>query len=393
MSTQPLHIAWLIWGDEPGGVAAAVLNNAARLQQLGQRTSLIGFGPGELADAARARGWQVQALGEDAGLHPRYVGFGFSLGGVVRRLRMLLALRRVLEQGLGKGERPDLLCLPWPDLMPLAGPVCQRLGIALALEMPNTPSRYPLQLNQRAYAWAVRRWRVQVLANSDYTAERMALVPGVAVVTPTVDAARFDPEQVQAVDRAALGIPSSATVLGLIARLDASKGADLLIAALAALREPDLHLLLVGGPLDSDYAQTLRAQVREAGLDARVHWVDTVSDPERYWAACDLAINARRDAEPFGLSIVEALLMQKPVIAHSLGQPASTIRDGQTGWLYHRPDADALAAALRRALADRTRWPAMGQAAREDALQRFANPELGPRYLQRLREHTAGAGR
>jgi len=393
MSAQPLHIAWLIWGDEPGGVAAAVLNNAAQLLQLGQRISLISFGPGELAEAARARGWSVQVLGDDAALHPRYIGFGFSLGGVARRLRMLLSLRRVLEQGLRAGERPELLCIPWPDLMPLAGPVCRRLGIALVLEMPNTPSRYPLQLNQRAYAWAVRRWRVQVLANSDYTAERMALVPGVEVVTPTVDARRFDPETVSPIPRAALGIPEQATVLGLIARLDASKGADLLIAALAPLGEPDLHLLLVGGPLDSDYAQTLHAQVRDAGLEARVHWVDTVTDPERYWAVCDLAINARRDAEPFGLSIVEAMLMQRPAIAHALGQPASTIRDGQTGWLYHRPAADALAEALRRALADRTHWPAMGHAARAEALQRFANEALGPRYLQRLRDHAAGVAR
>lgn len=393
MSRKPLHIAWLVWGDEAGGVATATLNNAAQLQALGQQIFFVSFGPGELAETARSRGWEVRPLGDDASLHPRYVGSGFSLAGIARRLRIQLSLRHVLGQGLRAGERPDLLCIPWPDLMPLAGPVCRRRGVALVLEMPNTPSRYPLQLNQRAYAWAVRRWRVQVLANSDYTAERMALVPGVAVVTPTVDADRFDPGTVSAIPRAALGIPDQATVLGLIARLDASKGADLLIAALAALGEPDLHLLLVGGPQDSDYAQTLRAQVRDAGLEASVHWVDTVADPERYWAACDLAINARRDAEPFGLSIVEAMLMQKPVIAHSLGQPASTLRDGQTGWLYHRPEADALAEALRRALADRARWPEMGRAARADARQRFANETLGPRYLQRLRDHAAGVGR
>lgn len=388
--SAPMHIAWLIWGDEPGGVAAAVLNNAAQLQALGQPVSIYSFGPGELVDAARRRGYAVHLLGDSAELHPRYVGFGFSPGGVLRRLRMLLSLRRVLAQGLGSSARPQVLCIPWPDLMPLAGPVCQSLGLALVLEMPNTPSRYPLQLNQRAYAWAVRRWRVQVLANSDYTAAHMALVPGVAVVTPAVDAARFDPAQVLPIPRAALGLPESAVVLGLIARLDPSKGADLLIAALAELNRPDLHLLLVGGPLDSDYAQRLRAQVGDAGLAEQVQWVDTVSDPEHYWAACNLAINARRDAEPFGLSIVEAMLMQRPVIAHALGQPASTIVEGETGWLYPQPDAPALAAALRRALAARAAWPAMGRAARAEALRRFASPDLAPRYLGLLRDHAAG---
>lgn len=392
--SEPLHIGWLIWGDEPGGVATAVLNNATQLQGLGQKVSLWTLGPGELADAAQRRGWAVHMLGEGAALHLRYVNFGFSPLGLLRRAWMLLRLRTTLRRVLGTAA-PDVLCLPWPDLMLLAGPACRQLGIGLVLEMPNTPSRYRFDLNQRAYALATQHWRVQMLANSAFSASRLTRVPGVAVVNPAVDSPRFDPIRVMPVARHSLGIPAQAIVLGLIARLEAVKGADLLLSALAALGKEGshLHLLLVGGPLDSDYVAALRAQTKAAGLEARVHWVASVPDPERYWAICDLAINARRDAEPFGLSIVEAMLMEKPVIAHALGQPAHTIDDGRTGWLYHRPDAMAITEALRRALAMHAQWPAMGRAARAEVLACYASETASHHYLDLLRTQAGQARR
>lgn len=392
---RPLHVGWLIWGDEQGGVASALLNQAALIAAQGQRVSLWSFGPGRLADAARARGWPVHELGESAETHRRYAVYGFSLLGVLRRARVVLRLRKVLQNGLAVGEQPDVLSLPWPDLMPLAGPMARALGLGLVMEMPSAPSHYRFDINQRLYAWAVRRWRVRILANSPYTASCLARVPGVAVVTPAVDAARFDPGRVQPVSRAALGLPDSVPVLGLIARLDPAKGADLAIAALAALaaEAPELHLLLVGGPLDSPYANVLRVQARAAGVEARLRLAGPVADPERYWAACDLALNAYKGAEAFGLSIVEAMLMEKPVLAHALGQPADTIEDGRTGWLYHRPEVSALTEALRRALAMRAEWPAIGRRARAEALRRFASAEQGAHYLALLREQAELARR
>jgi glycosyltransferase involved in cell wall biosynthesis len=393
MSTPAaLRIAWLVWGDEPGGVASAVLNNGRLLTELGQPVSLLSLAEGPLCAAARARGWPVRGVQPDAGLHARYLSHRFSPRGLLGRATILWTLRTALRRAL-TAERPDLLCLPWPDLMPLAGPICRKLGIALVLEMPNTPSPYPFALNQRIYAAMSRRWRIRVLANSDYSARHLAKVRALSVVTPAVDAARFDPTRISAIPRAALGIPEDALLLAQIARLDPSKGAGLLLEAVAALaaEEPRLHLLLVGGPLASDYAQALQARALALGIAERLHWVDTVSDPERYWAMADFAASTRIDAEPFGLAIVEAMLMQKPVLVHALGAPAETIDDGQTGWHYPSPDSAALTAALRRALAARAQWAAMGAKARAIALRRYASAEQAQRYLGLLRQQVVEA--
>ena len=389
---QILRVSWLIWGDERGGVASAIRSHVELLARNGQTVFLLSFGPGALAAELSQAGYAVHLLGEPLKTHQRYAAYGFSPLGVLRRGAVALRLRQVLRRALRAVSPPQVLILPWADLIPLAGPVAKELRLALVMEMPSAPSRYRFDLNQRLYAWMVRRWRVLILANSDYTAAGLSRVPGVKVMTPAIDPARFDPGRVRPVSRAELKLPLGVPVMGLIARLDPAKGADLAIAALDQLgkEQPDLYLLLIGGPLDSAWAQTLRADAEARGVAARVRWVGPVSDPERYWGVCDLALNAYKGAEAFGLSLVEAMLMERPVVAHARGQPGNSVMEGQTGWLFETPEVQALVAALRRAFAVRSHWPRIGSAARQEALRRFASPGHGARYLALLRAHAEG---
>lgn len=392
--SAPLKVCWLIWGTERAGVASATLNNALALAGVGAQCGFITLTDGGFARRAVAAGLPVQSLGGSVQAHEQYVRHGFSALGVARRVRALLGWRRPLRAAL-QSQKPDVLCLPWPDLMPLAGPLCRAPGIALVLEMPNTPSRYRFDLNQRLYALMVRLWRVKILANSQYTASRLKRVPGVAVVTPALDASRFDPAQVLPVARAALGIPADVIVVALVARLHPSKGAAMLVQAFAQLAagQPRLHLLLVGGASGDhpDYPAQLLHAAQTLGLSERVHWVDAVADPERHLATADLVVNARIDAEPFGLSVIEAMLMAKPVIVHALGEPADIVDDGVTGWHYHTPTVEALARVLEHSLAHRADWPAMGAAARATALARYTGEVLAQRHLRLLQDHAGQA--
>lgn len=388
-NSRPLRVAWLIWGDEVGGVASALLSNAGLIRSRGHQVLLLYLEGGELIDRAAGLGWECRRIVHRAGSHAEYLAPGVNFAGLRRRLRTLWRLRDPVDRAAAEA-RLDLLCTPWVDWLPLIGGAGRREGFGVVLEMPGAPGHYPFAINQRVYAWAVRRWRVLPLANSDYSARRMSRIPGVAVLPPGLDLARFDPDQTSPLKRSEFGIPQQAVLLGLIARLDHSKGADLVLDAIARLPRDEsaaMHLLLVGGPLDSDYADSLRAQIRRLGLGDRIHWQGPVEDPERSLAACDLAINARRDPEPFGLSIIEAMLMRRPVIAHSLGAPADTVADGQTGWLYHAPEPETLAAALGRALAERAHWPAMGERARREALRRYHPSVVADRYERLLIAH------
>lgn len=55
--------------------------------------------------------------------------------------------------------------------------------------------------------------------------------------------------------------------------------------------------------------------------------------------------------EDFGITLVEAQAMGCPVVAYAAGGAMETVRDGETGVLFHAQNADAIADALTRAAA------------------------------------------
>jgi glycosyltransferase involved in cell wall biosynthesis len=108
-----------------------------------------------------------------------------------------------------------------------------------------------------------------------------------------------------------------------------------------------------------------------AGAGDRLRLLPNRPDPERYYPIIDIPINARIDAEPYGLSVVEAMMMARPPLVHALGGPAETVVDGQTGWHLAEASVAAIEAGLRRVLVDQPKWAAMRKASREHALQHF----------------------
>jgi glycosyltransferase involved in cell wall biosynthesis len=67
--------------------------------------------------------------------------------------------------------------------------------------------------------------------------------------------------------------------------------------------------------------------------------------------ALDIVVHASL-GEPFGLVVVEAMALGKPIVATNVGGPAEIVIDGVSGLLVRPGDADGLAMALRRLLAE-----------------------------------------
>ena len=390
--TQPLRIAWLVRGDEGYGVRRAVLSLIEGVRAQGHEVMVLCLSDETLASPCRALGAQVRPLSMAA---PPALK-----GGVLDKWRGARALRRyetaTREHVIAalRESRVDALHVLWPNLVGLAGAVSDELGVPCMWEMPNVVgANMPMRVSRWYYQWLCWRRGVTVLANSAYTAEHLGRWP----VRPHVfhlgvSAARFDPQRVEALARSQLGIPPSAVVLGIFARLTPSKGQDRVLRALLALIEEghDLHLLLLGGAVDTEYAHALRALAEAHGAGHRLHHVTEVSDPQRYFAAIDVAINSRVDAEPFGLSVVEAMMMARPVAVHARGGPAETVIDSETGWHVTDPSVAGWTAALRRVVAERPRWPGMGEAARRRAMTHFTIEAQAQRYLSIL-ERVRGA--
>jgi len=383
------HIAWVIWGDEPlGGVRRALSNFSTGLAARGWRVSIVCLDEGEMAVEARRLGLQVHCLRDEGDHHARYAAVTRRRFG---RIQAQIALRRY-QSGLAaqlEALAPDVVSTYWPDFLPLVGRVCKGLGIAAVWEIPEVPSVQRFRLNQRVYAALLGHYRLRPIANSRFTATLLGPAPGLTVVYPPSDSAQFDPARVIPLSRSALGLPPDALLLGSIARLSPQKCGEPLIRALALLNSelPHLHLLFVGGPLDSDYGRTLRQLVTALRLESKVHFLGEAPDPVAAHALMDFFVSCRPDPEGFGLSVVEAMLMQKPTLVRALGGPAETVIDGETGWHFESDTPAAIAAAIRRAVADRPRWPAMGAAGRDRAVREFSLEASLPRFEQALLGH------
>ncbi|MBC7165894.1 MAG: glycosyltransferase family 4 protein [Phenylobacterium sp.] len=227
-----------------------------------------------------------------------------------------------------------------------------------------------------------------VIANSDFTRDHVlkehGLDPARIVSIPRgVDLARFNPgwvtpERIQAL-RAAWDAPErrDLTTFVLAARLTRIKGHATVIEAAQKLKaqgRTDFRILFAGDDQGrTDYRQELLAQISQAGLSEEIRLVGHCDDMPAAYMLADVALLSSIVPESFGRTAVEPQVMGRPVIASRLGGMTETVLPGETGWLVPPGDAEAWAAALKRALeAGPARLAAMGQIAANRARQLYS---------------------
>lgn len=113
------------------------------------------------------------------------------------------------------------------------------------------------------------------------------------------------------------------------------KGITHAIEALTPLagRFPSLRLVLAGGDLDPLYASGIRETA------AALPWVDMLGEVPHQrmgdlFASSDLVLNCSLFEGGMANTLLEAMIMGKPVLARDIVGNRSLIRHGETGWLY-----------------------------------------------------------
>lgn len=153
--------------------------------------------------------------------------------------------------------------------------------------------------------------------------------------------------------------PSQTTPqLATVSRLDHGKGVHLVLHALAGLpRETSWHLDIMGeGPAET----FLRATVEHLDLAERVSFRGYVKTIREIWASHHLLVTSSID-DGVPMTIPEAMLCERPVLATEVGGANDWLRDGVNGYLCPAPTVPLLTAALARALGEFPRWPQIGQ--------------------------------
>jgi glycosyltransferase involved in cell wall biosynthesis len=132
---------------------------------------------------------------------------------------------------------------------------------------------------------------------------------------------------------------------------------------------PNASCVVVGGEhaMEPDYPRFLGRRIAELGLGDRVLLAGLQPNVPVWMQAMDVVVHAS-DHEPFGIVILEAMALEKPVVAGDAGGPTEILTEGETGLLTPYGDAEALASAILRYLDDPAFARRVGRAARPCAL-------------------------
>ncbi|MHC5735170.1 glycosyltransferase family 4 protein [Nostoc sp.] len=209
------------------------------------------------------------------------------------------------------------------------------------------------------------------------------------LVYPGVALDRFEPNALPIPEEARrkLGLPLHGPLIGIVGRLQRWKGMHVLVQAMPKILQkyPDAHCVVVGGKheLEPDYEDFLKGEITALGLKDQVIMAGLQRNIPEWVQAMDIFVHAS-DKEPFGIVIIEAMALGKPVIAGSAGGPTEIITDGMNGLLTPYGDAEQLAIAILRYLDEQEFAQSAGVAARQRALD-FSTQNYAQNFISAIR--------
>jgi glycosyltransferase involved in cell wall biosynthesis len=147
----------------------------------------------------------------------------------------------------------------------------------------------------------------------------------------------------------------------------------------------DVIFLIVGTGYES-YTNFIRQRVNDLKLDSRVRllgwWKGDIHD---FLASIDVLLISS-EQESFGLTAVEALAMETPVVSTRCGGPEEILEEGVTGVLIPVKDSHAMAEAIIKLLLDPKLARKLGTNGRKHVSEHF---RVG-RYLQSIQKVIQG---
>lgn len=274
--------------------------------------------------------------------------------------------RRRLRNVLGEC-RPDVAVCHGSWAQALLGPAVREAGIPLVYWTHDRVVE-PLPWQEK---WAQRCQPDFVIANSHYSASGQGKlfrnIPSrvlyCALSAPERRYSQAERENFRLSHQTPLEVP----VLLQVSRLDPHKGHLLHLEALRALRHMPWISWIVASPqrpAEEVFLAELKRKAEQLGLADRVRFLGWQADVGLPMEAADIFLQPNSGPEPFGLTFVEALYRERPVVTTAMAGALEVV-SSDCGVLTPPGDVASLSAALETLLTDsvyRSRLGAHGPA-------------------------------
>jgi len=160
-------------------------------------------------------------------------------------------------------------------------------------------------------------------------------------------------------------------VVGIVGRIQESKGQYLVIEAIKKLNNPNIKALIVGHTMDEEYLSNLKKEVIKLQLEKQIIFTGFTKQVNEHMKLFDTNILATPH-ETFGLVVIEAMMNKVCMIATNKGGPLEIIDDKIDGLLFDRTSED-LASKINLLYTDSTLKQKLAQSGYEKAKIKFDN--------------------
>jgi len=170
--------------------------------------------------------------------------------------------------------------------------------------------------------------------------------------------------------RREFGFPSEALVVSTIGALHPRKSHDLFVQAAVHVveAEPRARFLVIG---EGELRSELEHLVRSKGLADQLLFTGVRRDVARLLSATDVYVKPGVVEGFIGITVLEALVLGKPVVAFETMDVKLALSDGETGLIAANSDVVSLAERIVYLLHNPSIGNRLGQAGQQVVLQRF----------------------
>jgi len=241
---------------------------------------------------------------------------------------------------------------------------------------------YAEKWRRRAAYRFVARQSVMVAVSHDlkrFLAQRVAIPPErIRVVHNGIDLSRYAVHEGNHAVRAKLGISASQRVIGTVGNLFAVKGQTYLMRACKAVVSafPNCVLLVAG---EGEQLGALEKEASNLGIARNVRFLGFRDDVPALLQAMEVFVLPSL-SEGLPLALLEALALQKPVVATNVGGIPEIVEDGVTGYLVPPKNPEALADKILLLLRDPQMASNIGQAGRKRVEVTFGLDQMVREY-------------
>ncbi len=267
----------------------------------------------------------------------------------------LRAVNRIAK--IIRDEKYELIHAHTPRTALIGALVANKTGLPFVFHVHSPTSRDSTRrlinfVNQQVESWCLQRATAIVTVSESLKTHMLNMGCGydeVFVVPNGVPCRRDLPTRLN---------PAGTWNLGTVALFRQRKGTEVLLEALAILRqkELDVRLTAVGGFETKSYEEQLRNRSKQLGLEDHVEWSGFTSDVTAEFDQMDLFVLPSLFGEGMPMVVLESMASGVPCVATKVEGVPEVIRHDVDGLLAEPEDANDLARQIETIISRPENW-------------------------------------